>query len=86
VTGHTLTREDLVSTVARVAGTSHEDIDDSTDLTTLGLDSLSLMRLVNELRVQGLPVSFQDMVGKATFGEWWATISQLLRANPYLAA
>lgn len=86
MTDHTLTREDLACAVARVAETSREDIHDGTDLTNLGLDSLGLMRLVNELRVHGLPVTYQDLAGKSTLGEWWATISYLLRTNPYLAA
>lgn len=86
MTDHTLTREDLACAVARVAETSREDIHDGTDLTNLGLDSLGLMRLVNELRVHGIPVTYQDLAGKSTLGEWWATISYLLRTNPYLAA
>lgn len=81
-----MTREDLVDTIARVAEVPSAEIQDDTNLSTLGLDSLSMMRLVNELRVHGLPVTFQDLAGEPTPGAWWARIAKILAANPYLAA
>jgi mycobactin phenyloxazoline synthetase len=86
VTDTALTRDVLVSTISDVTGVSREDIHDSTDLFSLGLDSLGVMRLVNECRVHGLPVTFADLADDPTLGAWWARISQLLRANPHLAA
>ena len=82
----TLTRDGLVATIARVAEVAPEDIQDGTDLTALGLDSLGFMRLVNELRVHGLPITYQDLADKPTVDAWWARISHVLRTNPYLAA
>lgn len=86
VTDTALTRDILVGTISHVTGVSREDIHDDTDLFTLGLDSLGAMRLVNECRVHGLPVTYQDLADEPTLGAWWARISQLLRANPHLAA
>ena len=43
-----------MSTISHVTGVSREDIHDGTDLFSLGLDSLGVMRLVNECRVHGL--------------------------------
>lgn len=81
-----LTRDGLVATIARVADVPAEDIQDGADLTALGLDSLGFMRLVNELRVHGLPVTYQDLADQPTVDAWWARISHVLRTNPYLAA
>jgi aryl carrier-like protein len=75
-----------VDTVARVAEVSAGDIHDDTELSTLGVSSLGLMRLVNELRVHGLPVTYQDLADEPTLGAWWTRIAKLLAANPYLAA
>lgn len=82
----TLTRDGLVETIARVAEVSPDEIRDDTELTALGLDSLGFMRLVNELRVHGLPVTYQDLADQPTVEAWWARIAHVLRTNPYLAA
>jgi aryl carrier-like protein len=86
VTDTALTRDDLTDAIVRVTSASRADIEDSTDLLALGLDSLGVMRLVNELRVHGLPVTYQDLLGEPTLDGWWARITALLRANPHLAA
>jgi len=82
----TLSRDDLTDAIARVTEASRTDIQDSTDLLALGLDSLGVMRLVNELRVCGVPVTYQDLTDDPTLDGWWTRISTLLRANPHLAA
>jgi aryl carrier-like protein len=81
-----VTREHLARTIARMAGVSREDVRPATDLTALGLGSLDILRLVNEYRVRGLPVTYQELAAEPTLDAWWARISHLLRANPYLAA
>jgi aryl carrier-like protein len=81
-----MTRDDLLDAIAGVAKVSPEDLRDGTDLAALGLDSLGFMRLVNELRVHGLPVTYEDLSGEPTIGAWWARVDRILRANPYLAA
>jgi aryl carrier-like protein len=73
-----MTREDLAGEIARVAGVSHEDVH--------GLSSVDVMRVVNTLRVRGVPVTYQDLAQDQTFDAWWTRISRLLAANPHLAA
>ena len=81
-----MTRDDLTGVIARVTEASRADVETSTDLLALGLDSLGVMRLVNELRVHGLPVSYQDLTDEPTLDGWWGRISTMLRNNPHLAA
>ena len=73
-----MTREDLAREIARVAGVSHEDVH--------ALSSVDVMRVVNTLRVRGLPVTYRELAAEPTFDAWWARISHLLEANPHLAA
>lgn len=79
-----LTRADLLRKVAVLLGLSDEDIPTDADLVELGLDSLDLMRLVNEWRVRGLPVTFRELATAPTVDRWWARVEELCRANPYL--
>lgn len=73
-----MTREDLAGEIARVAGVSHEDVH--------ALSSVDVMRVVNTLRIRGLPVTYRDLVEDQSIDAWWARISGLLAANPHLAA
>jgi aryl carrier-like protein len=72
--------------IATVTGASREDVEGSADLLALGLDSLIVMRLVNELRVHGLAVTYQDLADEPTLDGWWGRVSALPRTNPHLAA
>lgn len=74
-----MTREDLVSEIARVTEVSHEEV-------PLPLSSLDVMRIVNMLRIRGLPVTYQDLAADLRLDAWWTRISHLLRENPHLAA
>jgi bifunctional isochorismate lyase/aryl carrier protein len=81
-----LNRDHLVRQVADLARVSPEDIAGETDLTTLGLTSIAVMQLVNGWRVSGLPVTYRELVTTPTVDAWWARITHLMAANPYLAA
>lgn len=74
-----MTREDLADDIARVTGVSHED-------SSLPLSSVDVMRVVNMLRIRGLPVTYADLAADLSLDAWWSRISHLLRANPHLAA
>ena len=76
-----MTREDLVREIARIAAVSHEDVHGR-----LPLSSVDVMRVVNMLRVRGLPVTYHDLAAEPELDAWWSRISHLLRANPHLAA
>lgn len=81
-----VTREHLAGTIAGMAGVAREDVRDAADLTALGLGSLDILRLVNEYRMRGVPVTYRELATEPTLDAWWARISHLLRANPHLAA
>lgn len=51
-----------------------KDFDDSQNLLELGLNSLQVMRLVNQWRKNGIKVQFGDLLEHPTFGEWWTRI------------
>lgn len=74
-----MTREDLAAEIAHVTEVSHED-------GPLPLSSVDVMRIVNRLRIRGLPVTYQDLATEPTLDAWWTRISHLLRENPHLAA
>ncbi|MFC4855673.1 hypothetical protein [Actinophytocola glycyrrhizae] len=76
-----MTREDLADEIARVAGVSHEDVHGA-----LHMSSVDVMRVVNLLRVRGVPVTYRDLAEEQTLDAWWTRLSQALRANPHLAA
>ncbi|MGB3440314.1 MAG: hypothetical protein WBA97_16325 [Actinophytocola sp.] len=75
-----MTREDLACEISRIARVSHEDIRG-----TFALPSVDIMRIVNILRVRGLPVTYRDLAQEQSLDAWWARITTLLRANPHLA-
>jgi aryl carrier-like protein len=81
-----VTREHLAGTIAGMAGVAREDVRGDADLTALGLGSLDILRLVNEYRMRGVPVTYRELATEPTLDAWWARISHLLRANPHLAA
>lgn len=73
-----MTREDLAREINRIGGVSHEDVH--------ALSSVEVMRVVNMLRVRGVPVTYRELAAEPTFDAWWARISGHLAANPHLAA
>jgi aryl carrier-like protein len=79
-------REQLAHEIARVARVSHEDVRGDADLTALGLSSLDVLRIVNDYRVRGVPVTYGDLAEETTLDAWWARIERLLLMNPHLAA
>ncbi|MPZ80816.1 MAG: hypothetical protein GEV28_10615 [Actinophytocola sp.] len=79
-----LTRDHLLRKVAGLLGLSQEDLRPDADLVGLGITSLDVMRLVNEWRVRGLPVTFRDLATEPTIDRWWRRVEELCRANPYL--
>ena len=52
------------------------DLGDSENLLELGLSSLTIMRLVNQWRKQGVKVSFGSLMENPTLEGWWALIQR----------
>lgn len=55
------------------------DFGDSENLLELGLSSLTIMRLVNQWRKQGVKVSFGSLMENPTFEGWWALIQRSMK-------
>lgn len=51
-----------------------QEFNDNDNLLELGLNSLIIMRLVNQWRKQGVKVPFGELMEHPTFAEWWAKI------------
>lgn len=78
-----LTRTQLAHKIATLTGASSEDVPGAADLAALGLCSLDVMRMVNEWRVLGLPVTYRELSSARTFDAWWTLIERALRVNPW---
>lgn len=55
------------------------DLGDSENLLELGLSSLTIMRLVNQWRKQGVKVSFGSLMENPTLEGWWALIQRSMK-------
>lgn len=51
-----------------------QEIDDNENLLKLGLDSLKIMRLVNQWRKKGIRVSYGELMQNPTLESWWKII------------
>ncbi|MTI60084.1 MAG: amino acid adenylation domain-containing protein [Firmicutes bacterium] len=52
------------------------EFDDSQNLLELGLNSLQIMRLMNQWRKQGISVSFAELMENPTFGAWYNILNK----------
>lgn len=51
------------------------EIQDQDNLIELGINSLKIMRLVNEWRKKGAKVTFAELISHPTMAEWWQLLS-----------
>ncbi len=52
------------------------EFDGSKNLLELGLNSLQIMRLINQWRKDGIRVSFGELMENPTLDEWWKIVSK----------
>ncbi|MDR0269648.1 non-ribosomal peptide synthetase, partial [Paenibacillus sp.] len=52
------------------------DLEDDHHLIELGLDSLQMMRLVNQWRKDGAKVTFAELIASPRLGDWWSLLQQ----------
>ncbi|PZT72589.1 MULTISPECIES: phosphopantetheine-binding protein [unclassified Streptomyces] len=60
----------LRQAVETLIGTEHGTIEPDANLIHVGLGSLEMMRLVNQWRRNGLPVSFRELAAEPTLEAW----------------
>lgn len=77
-----MTREEMRHEVAEQMGLGPQDVPDDENLIALGMESISIMTLVNRWRRLGLDVSFTELVEHPTFAGWWAHVSASPAAAP----
>jgi aryl carrier-like protein len=77
--GHPPTLAELRDTVATLIGTEPGTIADDANLVHLGMDSLSMMRLVNQLRKKGMRVAVRDLAAEPTLDAWQRYLAALFR-------
>ena len=56
-----------------------KEFKDTENLLELGLSSLTIMRLVNQWKKQGVKVAFGELMEHPTFEEWWKIIQQNMK-------
>jgi len=69
--------EQLRADVATIIGTTPDQIADDANLLYLGLDSLGVMRLVNQWRRNGIRVSSRELVADPTVAGWHEVLLRL---------
>jgi aryl carrier-like protein len=70
VTGEPPTLEQFREQVAEVIGLRPSEIDAEANLVHLGVDSLSLLRLMNQLRRSGVRLKVADLAAEPTLAAW----------------
>jgi aryl carrier-like protein len=75
-----ITRETLRALIATRLGLSPAEIPDNTNLVTLGMNSLELMTVVNRLRRQGIPITYDALATHPTLDAWWQVITAATKA------
>ncbi|MGJ6968544.1 amino acid adenylation domain-containing protein [Streptosporangium sp. G11] len=71
--------DDVREVVAQALGIPAKEIDQERDLFELGLDSLTVMRLVGQWRRRGIAVTFRDLVQDPVLGSWSALLTEKAR-------
>ncbi len=69
-----LTPTEVRQAVADVLGFEPDELDDGDDLAELGLDSIRVMKLVNDWREAGYEVSFAQLAERPTLEQWQALL------------
>lgn len=70
-----ITREALRALIAARLDIPPEEISYDTNLVILGMNSLELMTVVNRLRRQGIPVTYDALATQPTLDAWWRAIT-----------
>lgn len=78
--GQPMSLDELRAAVASILNIEPEAISDDANLLHLGLDSLSMMRLVTLWRRQGVRVSSRNLAAEPTLAAWHQHVEALRQA------
>lgn len=72
---NSLLKTTLIEQVAHLMGVSADSIKPDLSLIELGLDSISLMRTIDFLRIKGYVLKFEEAVANPTINDWLKNVS-----------
>ncbi|GLC83292.1 amino acid adenylation domain-containing protein [Lacrimispora brassicae] len=67
--------EDIKIQIGKILKINPEIIHDQDNLIEMGINSLKIMRLVNDWRKRGAKVTFAELISQPTFQDWWRLLS-----------
>lgn len=67
---------DLLHVVSQYMQKSPSELGENDNLSYLGLDSIRIMRLVEEFRRSGAHVTFVDLAERPTLADWWNLLNR----------
>jgi aryl carrier-like protein len=70
-----LTQDTLRALIATRLDIPPTEIPDDINLVTLGMNSLEIMTIVNRLRRQAIPITYEQLATQPTLNAWWHTIT-----------
>lgn len=72
---HTFSIDSVRADIAERLFLESHEVSDTANLFDEGLDSVSLLDLVEQWRQQGAQVSFADLAEEPTLRAWWGVLS-----------
>lgn len=67
--------QDIKIQIGKILKVNPENIHDQDNLIEMGINSLKIMRLVNDWRKRGAKVTFAELISQPTFQDWWILLS-----------
>ncbi|MBV9163078.1 MAG: hypothetical protein JO281_16320 [Pseudonocardiales bacterium] len=58
------------------------EITGDTNLITLGMNSLEIMTIVNQLRRHGIPITYEQLATHPTLNTWWQATTTATQTQP----
>lgn len=77
-----LARETLQTLIATRLDIPPTEITADINLITLGMNSLEIMTIVNRLRRQGIPVTYEQLATQPTLDAWWQALTKATQTQP----
>jgi len=81
VPSDSLTRDTLRALVATRLDILPTEISDDASLVTLGMNSLEITTIVNRLRRQAIPVTYEQLATHPTLDAWWHAITKATQTS-----